>query len=204
MQRIVRVSTLMFIAVLTGAAPAAAQSAPPNEIVISEFRVRGPVGGNDEFVELRNRSAAPVEILGWRLQGCQQASPGTPATRVTVGSDVFLPAGGSYLFANNGYSGSVTPDQTYGTGITDFLSGNFAGVRIVDASSADGVVRDGAGSPNSPCREGSGMTTPASPLNGDYSFERRLSGTMDTNDNVPDFEGPKPGHPQNSGGNTTG
>ena len=205
MQRIGRASTLALLAFLTGAAPAAAQSAPPDGVVISEFRVRGPVGGNDEFVELRNTSAAPVEISGWRLEGCQQGSPGTPSTRATVGADVFLPAGGSYLFANNassGYSGDVTADQTYGTGITDFLSGNFAGVRIVDASSPNRLVRDGAGSPNSPCREGSGMTTPASPLMGDYSFER-IGGITDTNNNSPDFQGPKEGHPQNSGGNTT-
>jgi len=44
------------------AGPAHAQSVPPNEIVISEFRTRGPAGGNDEFVELRDRSSQPVDI----------------------------------------------------------------------------------------------------------------------------------------------
>ena len=61
-------------------------------------------------------------------------------------------------------------------------------------------MRDGVGSPNSPCREGTGITTPTA--NGDNSFER-LGGTTDTNDNAADFQGPKPGNPQNSGGNTT-
>ena len=100
MLRLSRVVMLTVLAVLVYAVPAVAQSAPPNEVVISEFRTRGPAGGNDEFVELRNRSASPVEISGWRLQGCAAGTPGNASNRATVGSDVFLPAGGSYLFAN--------------------------------------------------------------------------------------------------------
>ena len=201
MPGLTRLALLTLLATLAAAAPAAAQSAPPNEIVISEFRTRGPDGGNDEFVELRNGSTAPVEISGWRLQGCAAASPGNPSNRATVGSDTFLAPGGSYLFANDGaagYSGTVEPDETYGTGFTDFAAGNFSGIRIVDTTN---TVRDGVGSPNSPCREGTGILTPGT--NGDNSFER-LGGTTDTNNNLPDFQGPKPGNPQNSGGNTTG
>ena len=180
---------------------AAAQSAPPNEIVISEFRTRGPAGGNDEFVEIRNRSAGPVDISGWRLQGCASGTPGNPSNRATVGDDVLLAPGASYLFANDasgGYSGTVEPDATYGTGFTDFAATNFAGIRFVDTAN---TVRDGVGSPNSPCREGIGLLTPGT--NTDNSFER-IGGTTDTNNNLPDFQGPKPGNPQNSGGNTTG
>jgi uncharacterized protein len=197
-----RVVLLAFFAVLAAAAPAFAQSALPNEVVISEFRTRGPAGGNDEFVELRNRSAGPVDISGWRLQGCAAGSPGNASNRVTVGDDVRLPSGGSYLFANsNGYSGTVTPDATYGTGFTDFAAtNNFSGIRILDAAGV-AVVRDGVGSPSSPCREGTGIVTPTT--NTDSSFER-LGGTTDTNDNAADFQGPKEGNPQNSGGNTTG
>jgi hypothetical protein len=201
MPALVRALVLTLFAALTAAAPALAASAPPNEIVISEFRTRGPAGGNDEFIELRNRSAQPVDISGWRLQGCASGSPGNASTRVTVGSDIQLQAGGSYLFANDasgGYSGTVAPDETYGTGITDFAATNFAGIQIVDTAN---VVRDGVGAPNSPCREGTGILTPGA--NGDNSFER-IGGTQDTNDNLTDFAGPKPGNPQNSGGNTTG
>jgi predicted extracellular nuclease len=202
MLRLVRLAVLILLAVLVYAVPAAAQSAPPGDIVISEFRTRGPAGGNDEFVELRNRSATRVEISGWRLQGCASGS-GAASNRVTVGSDTFLSAGGSYLFANDasgGYTGTVAPDATYGTGFTDFAAAasNLSGIRIVDQAD---VVRDGVGSPNSPCREGTGIVTPTA--NGDNSFER-IGGTTDTNNNLPDFQGPKPGNPQNSGGNTTG
>jgi predicted extracellular nuclease len=195
-----RLVFVLLLALLAIAPAAAAQSAPPGEIVISEFRTRGPAGGNDEFIELRNRSSQPVDISGWRLQGCASGS-GAASNRATVGSEVRLAAGASYLFANDaaaGYSGSVEPDETYGTGITDFAAGNQSGILIVDD---EGVIRDGVGSPASPCREGTGFTTPTA--NGDNSFER-LGGTTDTNDNASDFTGPKPGDPQSSGGNTTG
>jgi uncharacterized protein len=113
-----------------GAAPADASA---SGVVISEFRTRGPVGGNDEFIELRNAGPAPVDISGWLLQGCASGSPGNASTRATVDDGVVLAPGQSYLFANTaaaGYSGTVTPDQTYGTGITDFATTNFAGIRL--------------------------------------------------------------------------
>src|SRR5688572_15920190 len=87
--RLVPVTLLVLVAT---AAAAAAQSAPPGDIVISEFRTRGPAGGNDEFIELRNRSSQPVDISGWRLQGCASGS-GAASTRAAVGTEVRLAAG---------------------------------------------------------------------------------------------------------------
>jgi uncharacterized protein len=179
------------VAVLGGGTSAFAIADDP--VVISEFRARGPAGGNDEFIELRNRSAAPVDVSDWQLQGCASGAPGSPSNRATLSAGIVLAPGQSYLFANNsagGYSGTVEPDQTYGTGITDFAANNFAGIRLVDAG---GNVRDGVGSPNSPCREGTGIVTPGT--NVDNSFER-VGGTADTGDNAADFQGPKPGNPQ--------
>ena len=48
------------------------------------------------------------------------------------------------------------------------------------------------GSPSSPCREGTGMTTTTS--NGDTAYERG-GGTADTDNNTPDFQHRKPGNP---------
>lgn len=187
---------VLLLATIGGAVPAVA-SPTGDGVVISEFRTRGTAGGNDEFVELRNPGPAPVDISGWRLQGCASGSPGNASNRGdAVGAGVVLASGQSYLFANNaasGYSGAVEPDQTYGVGFTDFALTNFSGIRIIDAS---GTVVDGVGAPNSPCREGIGLLTPGS--NGDNSFERLL-GTTDTNNNLPDFQGPKAGNPQNYG-----
>ncbi|MDQ3716736.1 MAG: Ig-like domain-containing protein, partial [Actinomycetota bacterium] len=193
MSRTVCVALLALAALLAITLPAPAQTAG-STIVISEFRTRGPAGGNDEFVELRNRSSQAVTIGGYRLQGCA-SSGGNPSTRATIPAGVSLAPGQSYLFVNNassGYSGPVAGDQTYGTGFTDFATGNQSGIRIVDP---DETVLDGVGSPSSPCREGTGLVTPTS--NGDNSFERAGGGTTDTNDNLSDFQGPKPGNPQN-------
>jgi predicted extracellular nuclease len=190
---------LALIAGLLVAAPVLAQAAVAPGVKISEFRFRGPAGGNDEFVEIRNTGTTPVNISGFKLQGCSSGSPGTPSDRATVPANTILPAGQTYLFANNSTTGGfsntgVTPDQTFGSGFTDPSATNFSGARIVDAQ---GAVVDGVGSPQSPCREGTGITTPTA--NDDNSFERRAGGTQDTDNNAADFQGPQAGTPQACG-----
>src|SRR3954453_20347445 len=124
------------VVVLAGAAPALTSS---NGVVISEFRFRGPVGGNDEFVELMNTGSGPVDISAWALQGCSSTT-GAASSRATVPAGVTLQAGEHYLFVNNpatgGYSCSVPGDRTYATGFSDG-----ARARIVDAGATviDGV-----------------------------------------------------------------
>ncbi|HKH26447.1 MAG TPA: Ig-like domain-containing protein [Acidimicrobiia bacterium] len=186
MSRRVLVAVLAAGALLTlpSAAPAASTT-----IVISELRTRGPAGGNDEFVELRNISNASVSVGGWALQGCAGGS-GAASNRAVIPAATEIPAGGSYLFTNSlGYSGSVPGDQTYGTGIADD-----GGVRIANA----GVGIDGVASqdPNpDQCREGTGLTFPGA--NADNGFER-IGGSLDTDRNNFDFTGPKASDPQNS------
>src|SRR5687767_11164261 len=51
-------------------------------VVISEFRVRGPNGAADEFVELYNLSGAPVAVGGWEIHGSN--SSGTTSVRATI------------------------------------------------------------------------------------------------------------------------
>src|ERR1041384_7843572 len=46
-------------------------------VVISEFRVRGPNGAADEFVELYNLSASPVAIGGWKIRGSHTPAGGS-------------------------------------------------------------------------------------------------------------------------------
>jgi predicted extracellular nuclease len=193
--RAILAAALIFSA-LAALLPAPPAHASPNGVVISEFRFRGPAGGNDEFVELFNTSASAVDISGYRLQGCASSS-GAASDRVSVPAGTSLPSGGHYLFTNSGsggYSGAVAGDRTYTTGFSDATSTSQSGARIVDGS---GTVIDGVGSPLSPCREGSGLTTPTA--TDDQSFERKAGGTQDTDDNAADFEGPKAGGPQNSG-----
>src|SRR4029079_19187349 len=101
-------------------------------VVISEFRVRGPSGGNDEFVELHNLSSSPVNIGGWKIKGSNNA--GTNSTRATVPAGVVLSPGCFFLATNSaagGYSGAVPGHTTYATGITD--DGGIAVTTAVDA-----------------------------------------------------------------------
>jgi predicted extracellular nuclease len=172
--------------------------ASPSGVVISGFQVRGPTGGNDEYIELRNTSSVRLDISGWKLQGCSSGTPGTASTRATIGANIGLDPGQYYLFTNSassGYSGTVTGDAAYGTGITDFSSSNYAGIQLVDAA---GARQDGVGSPLSPCHEGTGLVTPTG--NGSNNAYAR---TRDTDDNATDFLGPQAADPHNSGSITS-
>ncbi len=129
-----RTGTLSLLAAAAGLAPAlalpATAPASTSGVVISELRVGGPAGGNDEFVELLNDSAAPVAIGGWRFQGCASGS-GAPSDRLTIPAGTTLPAGGRYLLTNSaasGYSGSVRGDASYSTGISN---SGLSGARLV-------------------------------------------------------------------------
>jgi predicted extracellular nuclease len=174
--------------------------ASPSGVVISGFQVRGPAGGNDEYVEIRNTSAGNADISGWKLQGCA-SSGGNASNRVTVGSGIVLTPGQYYLFANTasaGYSGSVAPDATYGTGFTDFGS-NQSGIQLVDAL---GTKQDGVGSPTSPCAEGGGIASTPTSNTVPTAYARKLNGAQDTDVNAADFSGPQASNPHDSGGIT--
>jgi predicted extracellular nuclease len=194
--RSLRASVCLAVATLFMLAGAASAYASASGVVISEFRFRGPSGGNDEFVELMNTASADQDISGWKLEGCAAAS-GAPSNRATVPAGIVLKPGQHYLFTNNGPAGysntSVPGDRNYSTGLADT-----GGARMVTAANA---FVDGVGSLDGAvdvCRESAGLDIPAT--NGDNSFERRDGGRQDTDDNAADFVGPKAGDPQNFAG----
>jgi predicted extracellular nuclease len=179
---------------VTPVAPAAASSP---DVVISEFRVRGPNGAADEFIELFNRSDAPVSIAGWTVRGSNAS--GTTGTRATIGAGVSIGPGCYYLLGNSStsggpYSGTVTPDLTFSTGITDD-----GGIAIVDAAA---VVVDQVGmSAGSAYKEGTPLASLGS-SNLDRGYERKPGGLagagQDTDDNSADFQLAAPSQPQGS------
>lgn len=166
-------------------------------VVISEFRVRGPVGGSDEFVEIYNLSGAPVDISGWKIRGSNAS--GTVSTRATVPAGTMLQAGCYYLFTNSSasggpYSGAVPGNTTYGTGITDD-----GGVALTLPSD---VIVDAVGlSAGSAFGEGSRLASLGS-ANLNRSFERLPGGAAgngtDTDNNSGDFQLITPSAPQNA------
>jgi uncharacterized protein len=170
--------------------------ASSSTVVISEFRVRGPNGGSDEFVELYNLSGSPVDISGWKLQGSNNA--GTVSARATVPAGKTIGSGCHYLFTNSStsggpYSGAVPGDQTYATGITDD-----GGIAI---SKGDNTIVDQVGlSTGSAYKEGVTLASLGS-TNLNRSYERLPgdgsgSGT-DTDNNATDFHLISPSDPQN-------
>ncbi|MBU0494836.1 MAG: lamin tail domain-containing protein [Chloroflexi bacterium] len=169
-----------------------AQTGSPT-IVISEFRTRGPNGGNDEFIELYNRSSVTtVDVGSWEVWGSN--SSGTTSNRLTITAGTILGPGCRYLLTNSStsggpYSGSTPGDQTYATGITD--NGGIA-VCSGPCSTLANIVDQVGMSAGSAYKEGTTLT-PMS-VSQDQSFERLpLHGdptsvnTQDTDDNGIDF-----------------
>src|SRR5947207_12292978 len=72
-------------------------------VVISEFRVRGPNGAADEFVELYNLSGAPVAIGGWKIRG-SNATAGV-SDRATITAGTVIQRSCHYLIVNSSASG---------------------------------------------------------------------------------------------------
>src|SRR4051812_3559690 len=97
-------------------------------LIISEFRLRGPGGANDEFVEIYNDSGANHTVAAISGTGYAiAASDG--ATRCTIPNGTVIPSRGHYLCVNSvGYSLGSYPagngttaigDATYATDIPD-------------------------------------------------------------------------------------
>ena len=167
-------------------------AAPTGRLVISEFRFRGPSGGNDEFVELVNIGTAPLDISGYVIQGNTNNSA-TWATRATLPANTVLQPGQFYLMINNtasgGYSLTATAagDLTTTSGTTDNRA-----VRVIDtsgtavdtvgfaATAANGVLCEGTCIANGPT---TGVTT-------QISWARKVVGgqIQDTDSNASDFD----------------
>jgi uncharacterized protein (TIGR03437 family) len=167
----------------------------PGQLLISEFRTRGPSGASDEFVEIYNPTTSTLTIGGLRIRASNGS--GTSSDRAAITAGTALGPGCHYLLANSssaGFSGSVAANQTYGTGIAD--DGGIAitasnGTRIIDAVGM---------SSGSAYKEGATLAPLAG--NSAQSYERKPGGTfgngIDTNNSAGDFTLTTPSNPQNS------
>lgn len=172
--------------------PISAQA--PSSIVISEFRLRGLAGGNDEFIELHNPGPAPVNVGGWQIR----MSPNAPSPVVTVATipdGTIVNPGCFYLLASTGYSGTAvaTGNQVYTTVIPD--DGGFA-LTLPDATTIIDQVGHG---PNGVFGEGTRL--PVLTTNAFRGVERRPGGTLghaDTNNNLADFREIRPSTQNNA------
>jgi uncharacterized repeat protein (TIGR01451 family) len=166
------------------------------DLLISEFRTRGPAGASDEFVEIYNPTTSTLVIGGLKIRASNNAA--TISDRVTITAGTTLGPGCHYLIANSsasGYSGATPANQTYTTGITD--DGGIAITRNNGTTIIDQVGM----SSGSAYKEGTTLTALSS--NVDQSYERKPGGSFgngtDTNNNSADFSlNASSSNPQNS------
>jgi len=161
--------------------------------IVSQFRTRGPAGGNDEFIELFNAGSVAVDIGGWQVWG--SSATGTTSKRATIPAGTVLAPRTFYLLVNsgaNGYSGTVAGDLTYSTGISDT-----GGLALLNAQ---GAVVDAVGmSSGSAYAEGTALGPMT--VNQDQAYERKTIACgpdRDLNDNASDFASLTASHPRNS------
>src|ERR1700752_3260489 len=151
------------------------------QLIISEFRVRGPNGANDEFIELYNNSGADHTVAGGGTGYAVAASDGVAWGGVPHGT--VIPNRGHYLCVNSvGYSlasypagngTTATGDATYTTDIPDN-----AGIALFNTSIAANFTLpnriDAVGSTseaNTLYKEGTGYPA-LTPFSIDYAFYR--------------------------------
>jgi hypothetical protein len=156
-------------------------------LIISEFRVRGPSGANDEFIEIYNDFGADHTVVAASGTGYGvAASDGT--TRCSIPNGTVIPARGHYLCVNSiayslasypaGNGTTATGDATYTTDIPDN-----AGIALFNNNTGGGSYSlanrfDAVGSTseaNTLYKEGTGYPA-LTPFSIDYSFYRDTCG----------------------------
>ncbi len=151
--------------------------ATAGQLKISEFRLRGPSGANDEFVEIYNASGAAHTVSASSGAGYGVvASDGT--LRCTIPNGTVIPDRGHYLCTNSAaysLSGNATGDATYATDIPDN-----AGIALFNSTTTFTLANrlDAVGSTseaNTLYKEGTGYSA-LTPFSIDYSFERDQCG----------------------------
>ena len=187
--------------------------ASAGELVISEFRLRGPGGAGDEFVEIYNASGSAHAVATADGSAGYAVAAQDNVVRCVVPNGTVIPARGHFLCANStGYSlasypsgtGVATPDATYTADIPDN-----SGVAIFNtatpASFSTATRVDAVGFTTTPAGayvEGTGLPS-LSAATGDHSFYRDACGKggsitvlgncptggfpKDTNNNAADF-----------------
>lgn len=170
------------------------------DLVISEFRVRGPNAANDEFVEIQNATAIDHVVQSIDGSSGYALAASNGVARFVIPNGTVIPAGGHYLGVNSGsYSlashpagngTTATGDATYATDIPDN-----AGIALFRTSTPANFTLanrlDAVGSTSEALalyKEGSGYAA-LTPFNIDSSFYRdlRADGVKDTGNNFNDF-----------------
>ena len=162
---------------VTNSTSVCATGAPATaKLMISEFRLRGPSGANDEFIEIYNRSETPTTVASASGTGLGVAAS-DGVTRCSIPNGTIIPANGHFLCTNStaySLSGYATGDATYTTDIPDnagiaLFNNNVGGGSYTLANRLDAV--GSVAEANTLYKEGTGYAT-LTPFSIDYSFAR--------------------------------
>ena len=179
----------------------------PGQLIISEFRLHGPNGNEDEFIELYNTTPSSLVAQASDASTGLGVAASDGVVRCIVPNGTTIPARGHYLCANNtattGYSLSAypsgnnggsattaTPDATYTTNIT-----NNIGIALFNSATTFTLANrlDAVGpstEANTTYKEGTGYTAVATALVNFSLYRINDSSTglpLDTGNNATDF-----------------
>jgi hypothetical protein len=157
------------------------------DLIISEFRWRGPNGANDEFVEIYNNTDLPITVAASDASAGYSLAASNGVARFTIPNGTVIPARGHFLGCNSvGYSLAAYPagngttatcDATYTTDIPDnaglalFRTATAANFTLTNRLDAVGSSSEA----NTLYKEGTGVRNLIT-YSIDYSYYRRPSG----------------------------
>jgi hypothetical protein len=152
-------------------------------LLISEFRLRGPSGANDEFIEIYNPGSTPHTVTASDVSAGYGLAASDGVVRFVIPNGTVIPAKGHYLGVNSvayslssypaGNGTTATGDATYTTDIPDnagialFSTSNPANFAVATRIDAVGSTSEA----NTLYTEGTGYTALV-PFSIDYSFHR--------------------------------
>ncbi|MEO7674430.1 MAG: DNA/RNA non-specific endonuclease [Pyrinomonadaceae bacterium] len=188
-------------------------SAVSPHIVISQFQTGGGGTGtfNDEFIEIFNRGADPIDLNGYRL--VYRSATGSNDVNMPFAvwtASTIIPAGGYYLIASTSYDGAVPPNLQYNPTTCQCSMGAAGGglaLRLGDNNIGAIIDSVGWGTATNIFVEGAVTAAPAA----NNSQSRLQNGCQDTDSNAANFTSTIPAAPRNasatpapcSGGGTT-
>lgn len=164
-------------------------------LVISQFQAGGGTF-NDEFIEIKNTSATPIDLADYVVVYRSQNGTDDGSPMASWTSSTILDPGKFYLIAAAGsYDGGVAADKEYDATIRSMSASN-GGLAIRQGAVNSGPIIDSVawGTVTNGFAEGSTTTAPGN----NNSQARKENGCQDSDNNSNDFQNFAPSAPRNS------